>query len=52
MGQKREGFPTRRTDPASHPGAIVQVIVSLAKPLPMADDRVVRANRASSREDV
>jgi hypothetical protein len=34
------------THSASHPNVFVAVIVGLAEPLPMADDRVVLANRA------
>jgi len=42
----------RPTDPASHPNAFVAVIVGLAEPLPLADDRVVAANRTPPREEV
>ena len=34
------------THSASHPNVFVPVIVGLAEPLSMADDRVVLANRA------
>ena len=52
LGQDREGLMARPTDPASHPNALVAVIVGLAEPLPMADDRVVAANRTPPREEV
>ena len=40
------------TDPASHPNVFVPVIVALAQPLSMADDRVVAANWTSPRQEV
>ena len=40
------------TDSASHPDAFVPVIVGLAEPPSMADDRVVPANRTSPRQEV
>ena len=40
------------TDSASHPDAFVPVIVGMAEPPSMADDRVVLANRTSPRQDV
>jgi hypothetical protein len=40
------------TDSASHPNAFVPVIVGLAEPESVANDRVVPANRTSPREDV
>ena len=39
------------TDSTSHPNALVVVIVCLAEPSSMADDRVVEANRAPPREE-
>ena len=41
----------RPTHPASRPNAFVAVIVGLAEPLSMADDRIVAANRTSPREE-
>src|ERR1700724_1693444 len=52
IGQDGESFPARRTDSASHPSAFVLVIVSLAEPLSVPDDRGVPANWASPREEV
>jgi hypothetical protein len=40
------------TDSAPHPNAIVPVIVGLAEPPSMADDRVVPANRTLPRQEV
>jgi len=40
------------TDSASHPDAFVAVIVGLAEPSSMPDDRVVAASRTSPREEV
>ena len=39
------------TDSASHPNAFVPVIVNLAEPQSMADDRVVLANRTPPRQE-
>jgi hypothetical protein len=38
------------TDSTPHPNVFVPVIVGLAQPPSMADDRVVAANRASPRQ--
>src|ERR1022692_3641469 len=51
IGQDREGLMARPTHPASRPNAFVAVIVGLAEPLSMADDRIVAANRTSPREE-
>ena len=40
------------TDSAPYPNAIVSVIVGLAEPPSMADDRVVVANRTSPRQEL
>ena len=40
------------TDSAPHPDAFVPVIVGMAEPPPMADDRVVPANRTLPRQEV
>ena len=39
IGQDGEGLPARMTDSTSHPNAFVPVIVGLARPPSMADDR-------------
>ena len=52
IGQDREGLVARMTDSAPHPNAFVPVIVGLAEPPSMADDRVVPANRTSPRQEV
>jgi hypothetical protein len=52
IGQDREGFLTRLTDPAPRPDAFVLVIVALTESPSVADDRVVAANRASPRQEV
>ena len=40
------------TNPPPRPNAFVTVIVGLAEPPSMADDRVVAANRTSPRQEV
>jgi hypothetical protein len=45
--QNRESLPARLADPAPHPDAFVLVIVALAPPPSMANDRVVAANRTT-----
>jgi len=40
------------TDSARHPNAFVPVVVGLAEPSSMANNRVVAANRASPWEEV
>jgi hypothetical protein len=50
IGQDREGLVARMTDSTPHPNVFVPVIVGLAQPPSMADDRVVAANRASPRQ--
>jgi hypothetical protein len=52
IGQDREGFSTGVTDSASYPDAFVAVVVSLAGPPPMADDRMAAAERTSPRQDI
>ena len=52
VGQDSIGLPASMTDSASHPNVFVLVIVGLAQPLSMADDRVVVANRTSPRQEV
>jgi hypothetical protein len=50
IGQDGEGLIARTTDSAPHPDAFMPIIVSLAEPPSMADDRVVAAKRASPRQ--
>jgi len=52
IGQNREGLFARPTHPASYPNAFVAVIVGLAEPSSMADDRLVAAKRTPPREEV
>jgi hypothetical protein len=52
IGQDREGLTARPTDSAPHPNAFVPVVVGLAKPPSMSDDRVVLANRTPPRQKV
>src|ERR1019366_8493661 len=52
IGQDREGLVARMTDSTPHPNAFVTVIVGLAEPPSMADDRVVPANRTSPWQEV
>ena len=40
------------TDSAAHPNAFVPVIVGMAEPLSMADNRVILANRALPRQEI
>jgi hypothetical protein len=51
IGQDREGLVARMADSAPHPNVFVPVIVGLAKPPSMTNDRVVAANRASPRQE-
>ena len=50
--QDGEGLPARPTNPAPHPDAIVLVVVGLAEPPAVADDRVVLAERAQPRQEM
>ena len=50
--QDREGLVARMTDSTPHPNVFVPVIVGLAEPPSMADDRVVAANWTSPRQEV
>src|SRR6202035_5212809 len=52
IGLDREGLPARLTDSAAHPNAFLTGIVGWTEPSSMADDRVVRANRTSPRQEV
>ena len=52
MRQDREGLPAGRTDSAPHPNAFVPVIVGLAEPPSMTDDRLVLANGTLPRQKV
>jgi hypothetical protein len=51
IGQDREGFSARITNPASHPNAFVAVIVGLAGSPSVADDRVAPAKRTLPRQE-
>jgi hypothetical protein len=51
IGQDRKGLAARTTDSASHPHALVAVIVGLAQAPSMADDRMVPANRTAPWEE-
>ena len=50
--QDGEGLPARSTNPATHPDAFVLIVVGLAKPSPVADDRVAAAQRADLRQQM
>ena len=50
--QDGEGLPARPTNPASHPNAIVLVVVGLAEPPAVANDRLVLAERAQPRQEM
>jgi hypothetical protein len=52
IGQDREGFPARLTDSTADPDALSVLIVGQTEPEPMADDRVVPANRTTPRQEV
>ena len=50
--QGGEGLSAWSTDSTPHPNAFVLIIVTLTPPPPVADDRVLTANRASPRQEV
>jgi len=52
IGQDREGFPARLTDSTADPDALLMLIVGQSETSPMADDRVVPANRTTPRQAV
>jgi hypothetical protein len=52
IGQDCERLSARMTDSATHPNALVPVIVCLARPPSVGDDSVVPANRTSPRQAV
>ena len=52
IGQDRKGLSARITNPASHPNAFVPVIVCLAVPPSVADDRVTPADGTLPRQEV
>src|SRR5438128_5468000 len=52
IGQNREGLPAWMTDSAPCPNAFVPVVVGKAESPPMADDRMVPANRTLPRQEV
>jgi hypothetical protein len=51
IGQDGKGLPARLTDSAPYPDALVLVIVSMAEPSSVANDRVILANGASPRQE-
>lgn len=50
--QDREGLPARSANPAPHPDAIVLVVVGLAEPPAVTNDRAVPAERAQPRQEM
>ena len=50
--QDREGRPARPANPAAHPDAIVLVVMGLAEPPAVANDRFVPAERAQPRQEM
>jgi hypothetical protein len=50
--QGGEGLSAWSTDSTPHPNAFVLIIVTLTQPPPVADDRVITANRTSPRQEV
>ena len=51
IGQDGEGLPAGMTDSAAHPNAFVAVIVGLAEPLSMTDDRLLLTDWTLPREE-
>jgi hypothetical protein len=52
IGQNREGLPARLTDSSPYPDAFVLVVVGMAEPPSVADDRVLAAKWTSPRQEV
>ena len=52
IGQDREALPAWLADPPPHPDGFVLIVVVLTQSPPVANDRVITANRASPREKV
>jgi hypothetical protein len=50
--QDGKGLPAPRADPAPHPDAIMLVVVGLAEPPAMANDRSVLTERAQPRHPI
>jgi hypothetical protein len=50
--QNRESLPARLTDSAPYPDAFVLVVVGVAEPPSVADDRVITADGTSTRQEV
>ena len=48
--QDSEGLPARSTNATTHPDAFVLVVVRLPETSPVADDRVVAADRTTPRQ--
>src|SRR5829696_5542481 len=51
IGQNCEGLPARLADSAPRPNTLVAVVVGLAEPLSMADDRVIPAKGTLPRQE-
>jgi hypothetical protein len=51
IGQDGKRLPARLTDSAPYPDAFVLVVVSMAKPSSVANDRIVPANGTSPRQE-
>jgi hypothetical protein len=51
VGQDGKGLPARLTDSAPHPDAFVLVIVSMAEPSSVTNDRVIPAYGTSPRQE-
>src|SRR5208283_504082 len=50
MRQNRKGLAAKTANPSSHPYSCLMLIMSLAEAPSVADDRIVAANGASSRQ--
>jgi hypothetical protein len=52
IGQDREGLPAWLADSPPYPDTFVLAVMSMAKPLSVADDRVLTAKWTSARQKV
>jgi hypothetical protein len=50
--QNRKSLPARPADPAPYPHALVLVVVRVAEPPAVANDREILAKRAQSRQEL
>ncbi len=50
--QDSEGFPARSANPTTHPDAVVLVVVRLPESPPVADYRLLPAQRAQPRQEI